>query len=181
MTSTLRLAFIALSITPFLVGFSANDSTGWTVGAGASRSRSQYVTGCIPKYYSIRNTEFDAQVEYVRARNPKSSLSPAIQIQGAVGTLRNEKTLLAEERGGSLTNGIEDTLYRFSESEQITNSRNIVLLKLKGGLAWKYLELSAGVLASGNGYPILDFIGGAGIMPRINGVMMALPSWDRPS
>jgi hypothetical protein len=90
-----RLALIALAISPFLVGFTANDSTGWTVGAGISRSRSQYVTGCTPKYYSIRHMEADAQVEYVRARNPEKSLSPAMQIQGTVGVIQNRKTFLA--------------------------------------------------------------------------------------
>jgi hypothetical protein len=93
---------ICLAISPFLVGFSAEDSTGWSVGAGVSRSRTQYVTGCTPKYYSMRQTEIDARIEYVHAKTPERAWSPAIQVQAAAGGIRTQRTLLAEALGGSI-------------------------------------------------------------------------------
>jgi hypothetical protein len=151
---------ICLAISPFLVGFSAEDSTGWSVGAGVSRSRTQYVTGCTPKYYSMRQTEIDARIEYVHAKTPERAWSPAIQVQAAAGGIRTQRTLLAEVLEGSINDHIDDTLYVYPESERITWASSGPILKMKVGFAWKYAALSVGVLGGYNPLPIGEWLGG---------------------
>jgi hypothetical protein len=143
----LAVALASLAICPFVVGFDANDSTGWNYGGGLSHTRAQYSTGCSPKYYSQRNSEFGAHLDYVQARNREKKWSPAKQVSLDVEGLVRTRTLLAEDRGDEASSSV----YVLPEEERQDRTTIRPLLRIQGALAWKYLELSLGGLVAPGG------------------------------
>jgi hypothetical protein len=135
------LLLCGLAVAPVLVGFSANDSTGFRIGGGLSHARVQYATGCSPRhYYAQENTEIVVRAEYVQARNEKIRNSPAMQVKAEFETVRMEKAYLGSDEDGDTNPGFGNIEHKgLGASTQPS-------FALKGGLAWEYLEVSVGFL-----------------------------------
>jgi hypothetical protein len=135
------LLVICIAITPFVVGFSSSDSTGFHLGGGMAHSRTQYSTGCTRlDFYERRNTEVNVHLDHVKARTENHPLRPATQISVDAEWFKVEKQYLESEGdGGFYMQDYSSDLYtQWDEPPGFA---------LKGGLAWKYVQLSAGMLA----------------------------------